>query len=82
MNIDSASRALSRVGQIFPRAEVDRLVAQRLDVGWMLTFHEDRPIPVGSPSYLVLDDGRVEAVDTRDTLASAFDRIQSHPLPD
>lgn len=48
----------------------------------MLTFHEDRPIPVGSPSYLVLDDGRVEAVDTRDTLASAFDRIQSHPLPD
>ena len=82
VNIDSASRALSRVGEIYPGADVDRLVAQRLDVGWMLTFDESRPIPAGSASYLVLHDGRVEAVDTRETLTSAYDRMQGHPLAD
>jgi hypothetical protein len=81
VNISTPVEALRRVGDTHRRAELELLSAEPKTFGWIVTFREDVVIPPGSPSYLVLRDGRVEAIGTRESISAAYERVKAQPLP-
>lgn len=52
---------------------------QRGDGFWCFTFDalQGQIAPPGSPSWLVLDDGRCASIGTRERLGGVLDRLQS-----